>query len=128
MGLRGVFKKIGGGVLRVGKFFADFADIPFAKELVVLIPVVGPALAIAIKYVDEAERVWSDVSKSGEDKRAYALVLIERALDEADLNSKKASALLELAVLLQNNEALIKTLAESEDDGDVDPGHYNSAG
>ena len=113
MGLGSVFKKIAGGVLKVGNFLADFADIPFAKELVVFIPVVGPALSIAIKYVDEAERIWSDVEKSGEEKRSYALVLIRAALSEANLDSKKSSALLELAVLLQSNEALIKTLAES---------------
>ena len=103
-----VFKKIGKGSLRVGEEIADIADIPMVKELVVIIPVVGPALGFAMKYVDEAERIWADMAKSGGEKRAYALILIEDALKEADLDSTRARGLLELAHLIQQNEALIE--------------------
>lgn len=72
MGLGRVFKKIGDGFLTVGKIIADVADIPFAEELIAFVPVVGPALSIAMKYVDEAEKKFSE-PKSGKVKMAWAL-------------------------------------------------------
>lgn len=103
-----VFKKIGRGSVTVGEKVVDIADIPMIKELVVIVPVIGPAIAIALRYVGEAEEVWSDMAKAGDMKRGYALILIEEALKEANLDSTRARGLLELAWLIQENAALIK--------------------
>lgn len=110
MGIGSVFKKIGGGALKVGKVIANLADIPFAKELVAVIPIAGPGLAIAIRYIDEAENVFSADEKSGAYKRGYALELIEKALDDLNLDSKQARALLEVALLINKKEAFLREI------------------
>ncbi len=106
MGLGRVFKKIGDGFLTVGKIIADVADIPFAEELIAFVPVVGPALSIAMKYVDEAEKKFSE-PKSGKVKMAWALHNTRSALLEVGVEEKRILGLLELALLLIKGEALL---------------------
>jgi hypothetical protein len=115
MGILSIFKKIGGGIVDAGEVVADIADVPFATQLVAMIPIAGPALAIAMEYVNEAEEVFSDQAKSGADKRAFALSRIESALIDGNLDSTRARALLELAVLLNSNEAILRAIINEED-------------
>lgn len=112
MGLGRAFKKIGSGFIKVGKFVADFADIPFATQLVTFVPVVGPAMAIAIRAVDKAEEIFSKPG-SGKIKMAWAL---ERALTDlkaAGLEEKRILGLLELALLVHKGEAMMAEVEEN---------------
>lgn len=104
MGLKRVFKKIGAAILKVGKIIADVNDVPFVNEVIAFIPMVGPALSIAMSFVDRAEKAFPK-PKSGKLKLAWALKQTEEALAAAGLKEKRLNALIEIALLIIKGEA-----------------------
>ncbi len=107
MGLGRVFMKIGKGVLKVGKIFVRVGDVPYAKDLVAIVPVVGPGLSIALKWVDKAERIYSNIPKSGKQKMAWAVQEALVELRAAGLDEKRVLGLLEVALLVYKGEAML---------------------
>ena len=96
------------GIDRVG----DALDVlPGGKNLVVFIPVVGPALAIALDAVDTAERAITS-SKSGPAKLAMALTETQVKLAELGIEEKRLHGIIELALLILKNEALLATIGD----------------
>ncbi len=104
MGLKRVFGKIAEGFVAAGKAIIKVKDLPFLQDVVVFIPVVGPALAFALDRVEEAERIFS-TPKSGREKFAWVLVNLQKDLDTLGLDEKRIGALIEIALLILKKEA-----------------------
>ena len=99
-------KNIGKGGLKVGKVVADVADIPMVKELVAMIPVAGPGIAFAMSRVDAAEKMFTG-PKSGKQKREWAMTQLAKDLRGAGVEEKRILGMIELALLLNKNEAVL---------------------
>ena len=112
MGLKSFFSKISSRFKQVFGVIADIGRLPFLPTVIAHIPVVGPWLHLAITRVVQAEDLFKNESKSGEQKRAWAVerLLVDFKLEEVD--SKRILAAIELALLLVKNEAFV-----TEDNG-----------
>lgn len=122
MGLRLLgtfFKKIGkgfgGALLKAGKVIANVADVPGVTTGVMMIPVAGPWLALALRRVDQAEEAFRYVEKSGAQKMALALEGLAEDFADAGIDEKRMRAAIELALLLLKKEALFIDLMEDSD-------------
>jgi hypothetical protein len=100
MGIRSFFGKIWDGL-----------KSPFVlntlKHVIAKIPVVGLALSIALDFVIKAEETFVEPG-SGDERLAWVLERLPKALEDAGLEVKNLRAIIEIALLLMKNEASVE--------------------
>lgn len=109
----GFLKKIPKGIWSGVKKLDDVGDfidknIPGGKSLLLLIPVAGPYLKLAIDEADFAERTISGPGRSGE-KLSLALERLANRLKDMgeDVDEDNLRGLIETAVRVKNGEAVV---------------------
>lgn len=112
MGLGTFFKKIGKGAVKVGKKIDNVADLPFVKEAVMMIPVVGGPLSLALHRVDQAEKMFSG-PQQGPAKMRHALEMLSQDFEKFGLDNHRIGEAVSLALLLMKNEAQLMEVVGS---------------
>ncbi len=109
------FAKIGAGFIQTIKAIDHIGDflkiLPGGEKIVAIIPIIGPALLIALDAVDRAERVLS-APKSGTAKMAMALEEVQAKLKNLNIEEKRVRGLIELALLILKNEAILASIKD----------------
>ncbi len=106
------FKKIGGAFKAIGRFIVKRKDLRnILSSVAVFIPVIGGPLAIALDYVEDAEKRYP-ASGSGVAKMAWAVENVVVALDKAGYKEKRVKGLIEAALLILKGEAEIRKIDE----------------
>ncbi len=112
MGLKSAFKKVGRGI-GIGakgawKGFTAFDDvmdkIPFAENLVMAIPIVGPALSFAMQKVDLAQEMFPGEGEGGR-RREWAIAQLRKDLRKAGLDEAYSNEIVGLAFLATRGQA-----------------------
>lgn len=107
MGIGSVFKKIGKGVLKAGKVIDKIDDVVPAQVLV-MIPVAGPALVAAGRIIDSVDSMGID---SYRDKQAEADHQLWKK-NEMFGEDRKAAELRAIAYLVKRGYAIVQEVEE----------------
>lgn len=123
MGIGSVFKKIGKGIakgaLTGGKVLSAIDDIPGAKTAVAMIPVAGPALAMAIEKCDLVEDVITEPG-SGEKKKQWVRNKLAAELRKHGIEEKYIDDVVSVAFLVKEGIGVVAS-------GDVEEPEKNKS-
>lgn len=114
MGLKSIFGKVARGVGMGAKkgwdgftAFDDVMDrIPFANELIVAIPIVGPALAFAMSKVDIAQEMFPGQGEGGK-RREWAVAQLRKDLLANGLDANYVDEIVAVAFLATKGHAAV---------------------
>lgn len=130
MGFLGkIVSGIGVGAKTIWRGFRAVDDvvdrIPFAKNLAMMVPVAGPFLQLGMEVVDLADERHGD--EPGEVRRAHAIKVLGKLLEQAGQDPKHAAELVTMGYLASRRLVAIGKMADVDGDavGDVDMPWYD---